>query len=300
MRLHCPGCMSALSVDDQSYKEKVLLQCPQCLFVFLARQEDNEPEQEDEQGEATLLASDFSPQSDAREFQWNVPGASITIIEGDLQGVHRKLKQAKMVIGRKGADLVIEDKSVSRKHCELENKDGVWWVRDLESTNGVYLNGKQVQETKLHHLDEIRIGKVRILFAETEALEERLPAKEEEDVTKVDEKSREPEHNLPKGRDFHLEFMSGSKKGRSIKFEKGKIIIGRGDEADLNLDDAGVSRKHAMIEIHSREQVYISDLASQNGIWLNGMRVRNTKLIHGDLIRMGSTVLKFIVQDMSK
>ena len=307
MRVRCPGCMVMLQVDDESYQQKVLLQCPECLYVFMAKAEDQEQESSDSGVEpaedATLLTSDFSPEGDAREFQWNVPGASITVIEGDNQGIHLKLREERLVIGRKGADLVAEDRAVSRLHCELYQKEGRWWVRDLNSTNGTLVNGKKTDEALLHHLDEIRAGRTRILFAETEAPEERsLEDREDEDsvldLTKVDSESKEPDLPLPRGRELILEYMTGPKKARSLKLEKGRVIIGRGEEADIELDDQGVSRKQTMIEAYSRDQIYISDLASQNGTWLNGIRIRTTRLLHGDLIRVGNTVLKFVVQDV--
>lgn len=304
MQLKCPGCLVLLHVEDETYKEKVLLQCPECLYVFLAKPgEEAEPGGETA-GEATLLTSDFPSQGDARDFRWNVHGASITVIEGDRQGIHHKLREEKLIIGRKGADLAIEDKAVSRNHCELFQRAETWWVRDLGSTNGTFVNNRQMDETRLSHLDEIRVGKTRILFAETEAPEERSLADREIeepetlDRTRGDSGSREPELPLPLNRELFLEFMAGPKKGRSFKFAKGRVILGRGEEADLKLDDQNASRKHAMIEAYSREQIYISDLASQNGTWLNGMQIRTTKLFHGDLIRVGNTVLKFVIQDV--
>ena len=113
----------------------------------------------------------------------------------------------------------------------------------------------------------------------------------------MDEYNREKVAELPADRKFFLEFMGGDRKGRSIEFDKGRMILGRGEEADVRIDDEQVSRKHASIEVYSREQIYIADLASQNGTWLNGMKIRNTRLMHGDLVRVGNTVLKFIIQD---
>jgi len=302
VKTKCPGCLSVLSVDEDSYRDKVLLQCPQCLYVYLAGGAPEEAGDEPAE-EATLLTSDFTPRSDAREFQWNVPGASITIIEGDSQGVHVKLTGEPLLIGRKGG-LEIEDKAVSREHCRIEPEDGGWRVVDLGSTNGTFVNNERVEYRKLAHLDEIKVGNTRVLFAEASAPGERSLTDRENtdpsglDITKVDSASKTPELELPEGREFHLEFMNGPRQARSVKLTKGRVVIGRGEEADVSLDDQEVSRKHAMIEIHSRDQVYISDLASQNGVWLNGMRVRTTRLIHGDLLRLGSTVLKFTVQDM--
>jgi pSer/pThr/pTyr-binding forkhead associated (FHA) protein len=300
MIVRCPGCRASLNVDDEAYQEKVLLQCPDCLFVFLARPVEEIEEDAEEPGEATLLTSDVVPASDAREFQWNVPGASLTIIEGDSQGIHKKLKAEKLVIGRKGADLALQDQAVSRRHCEIEKRGEAWFVKDLDSKNGTLVNGRKVKDQRLHHLDEIKVGNARLLFAESEARAERAPEEVEAslDITRADDKSRERELKLPRGREFFLEYMTGPKKGRSIKFTKARVIIGRGEEADVDLDDQGVSRKHAVIEVHSREQAYISDLASQNGTWLNGMRIKMTRLIHGDKLRLGNTVLKFIAQDL--
>jgi len=304
MRVQCPGCKAVLNVDEESYQEKVLLQCPECLYVFLSETGEGlsvTDEGPEAPGDATLLTSDFPPGPDSREFQWNVPGASITVIEGDNQGIHRKLKDDRLVVGRKGADLAIDDKAISRNHCELIKRESGWWIKDIESTNGTFVNNKKIEEARLHHLDEIRVGKTILLFAETEAPEERAPVEEDEDsldVTRVDEKAREKERPLPKGSEFYLEYMTGTKKSRSEKLDKSVVILGRGEEADLQIDDPGVSRKHGAIEILSRDQIYISDLASQNGIWLNGMRIRNTRLIHGDLLRLGGAVLKFIVQDV--
>ncbi len=306
MRLQCPGCLSILDLDHEAEKKKVLLKCPQCLYVFLARPETEpgkeEPEEGEVKGEATVLFSEAPPKSDAREFQWNRPGASITIIEGDDQGIHKKLSEGPITIGRRGG-LAIDDKSMSREHCIIEKRDDGWWVKDLDSLNGTWVNQEKVEEEKLAHLDEIKVGRTRILFAEAGgpselSLENREDEQSSEiDQTKVDRASREPEIPLPEGREFYFEFMTGPKKARFVKLEKAREIVGRGEEADIRLDDHGVSRKHVMIETHSREHVYISDLASQNGTWLNGMRIRTTRLIHGDLVRMGGSVLKFIVHD---
>lgn len=305
MKVSCPGCMAVLQVDDESYQEKVLLQCPECLYVFMAKagEDSGGPDPGAEPVEdATLLTSDFAPPGDAREFQWNVPGASITVVEGDNQGIHMKLGEDRLVIGRKGADLDVEDKAVSRRHCELFRKDDDWWIRDLDSTNGTLVNDKKVDEAGLHHLDEIRVGMTRLLFAEAEAPQERLAQRDDEDsvldLTKVDDASKEPDLALPIRRKLILEYMAGPKKAKSIILEKGRVILGRSDDADIEIDDRDVSRKHTMIEAYSRDQIYINDLASRNGTWLNGIRIRTTRLLHGDLIRMGNTVLKFVVQDV--
>lgn len=63
------------------------------------------------------------------------------------------------VIGRRHTcDLCIPLTSVSRKHCQLNYDDGVLKIRDLDSRNGTYLNGKRINEAVIQAGDPIKIG----------------------------------------------------------------------------------------------------------------------------------------------
>jgi hypothetical protein len=69
------------------------------------------------------------------------------------------------VIGRSSrCDFVVEDPNVSRRHAELQRRGSDWYVVDLESTNGVAVNGKQVRSTRLAPGDEIALGTARLSF----------------------------------------------------------------------------------------------------------------------------------------
>jgi membrane-bound lytic murein transglycosylase D len=48
---------------------------------------------------------------------------------------------------------------VSRVHAEAAPHDGVWWVRDLDSTNGLFLNGERIQQSQLEDGDRLQLGK---------------------------------------------------------------------------------------------------------------------------------------------
>ncbi len=57
------------------------------------------------------------------------------------------LSKARLVIGRhRDCDIMIPCATVSGRHCELELRDGVWWVRDLGSKNGTAVNGTKCEE----------------------------------------------------------------------------------------------------------------------------------------------------------
>jgi pSer/pThr/pTyr-binding forkhead associated (FHA) protein len=65
-------------------------------------------------------------------------------------------------------------------------------------------------------------------------------------------------------------------------------VLGRGVDADVVVDDAGVSRKHAEIHTDGR-QVWVVDLGSTNGTFVDGERVQTGELRDGSRITLGRT-----------
>jgi adenylate cyclase len=67
-----------------------------------------------------------------------------------------------LVLGRReSCDIPLRFPNVSGLHCELSFRDGYWYIRDLNSTNGIKVNGIRVQLKLLHPNDEITIAKRR-------------------------------------------------------------------------------------------------------------------------------------------
>lgn len=75
------------------------------------------------------------------------------------------IDRPRAVVGRsRRCDFVVEDPNVSRKHCELQLRGADWYVVDLDSTNGVAVNGKPVGSARLSPGDEIMLGTSRFRF----------------------------------------------------------------------------------------------------------------------------------------
>jgi FHA domain-containing protein/uncharacterized protein DUF1707 len=68
-----------------------------------------------------------------------------------------------VTVGRSGlCDVVVGEGTVSRFHAELRHGDGAWTVRDLDSTNGTWLNGMRVREAPVSGGDVLRLGGLRL------------------------------------------------------------------------------------------------------------------------------------------
>ncbi len=82
------------------------------------------------------------------------------------------LGRSKAVIGREPpSDFVLPVTAVSRVHAELSREGGRFWLRDLESRNGVLVNGRKIQRVELEDCDEVRIGDAIFKFVASAAEE---------------------------------------------------------------------------------------------------------------------------------
>ena len=68
------------------------------------------------------------------------------------------VERPRIIIGRLGADLAVDDPEVSRWHCSLEIKSDEVRLRDLDSRNGVFVGEQRVTDVELQHDSEFRIG----------------------------------------------------------------------------------------------------------------------------------------------
>jgi pSer/pThr/pTyr-binding forkhead associated (FHA) protein len=95
--------------------------------------------------------------------------ATLVVLEGADSAVSRGHAFGLLpttVIGRDaGSDVVVGDPFVSAQHAELRFRRGQWWLRDLGSSNGTFLNGEPVQAVVVvRHGDVLQCGRVRFRF----------------------------------------------------------------------------------------------------------------------------------------
>jgi len=89
-----------------------------------------------------------------------------------------------------------------------------------------------------------------------------------------------------------IRFKTGKQKGKVVPLKGNRLLIGRDNACQVQILDQGVSREHA--EIYSLgEMVFIRDMESRNGSFVNDEKITEELLREGDLIRVGNTQLLF-------
>lgn len=275
-------------------------------------------------GEGTILSAFEGPETTPGESEEIL--CTLSIVEGPKTGLSIPVTWDNVLIGRESARIRLEDPEISRRHAEIaligRNGTARFAIEDLGSTNGTFVNDQKITEkVQLTNCDEIRIGQTCMVFfigkpvvlsprpaLDASALGQLgsspevarvAPAAASDAGADVGEMTRTVglgnpllPQRLPKMFSATIEVLEGPDAGKLTEVSKGAFIIGR-DQADVQLSDPQVSRKHALVEILARDQVFVKDLASKNGTIVNGILVKVARLFPGDTIQVGTTRLTF-------
>ncbi|HEX7609993.1 MAG TPA: FHA domain-containing protein, partial [Solirubrobacteraceae bacterium] len=87
--------------------------------------------------------------------------------------------------------------------------------------------------------------------------------------------------------------VQGPERTLLIPLEGSPIHIGRGLSADLHIDESSVSRRHAIL-VPRPSGARVLDDRSSNGTFVNGERVPQAELHHGDVIMVGRVMLRYL------
>ena len=95
-----------------------------------------------------------------------------------------------------------------------------------------------------------------------------------------------------RGSPTHVLVVEGANAGERAELDQGPVLIGRGSDAAIRLDDDYVSTRHARIA-SSGDQWYVEDLGSTNGTYVGTARITQATAIQlGTQIRIGKTILE--------
>lgn len=204
-----------------------------------------------------------------------------------LQFVDRRqpafwLVDPRLTIGRdKTNNLVINDEGISVFHAELQQEEGKLFLRDTGSVNGTFLNGEAVTKRT-----EVKVGDtIRLHLVELQVI----------DPTKAPPEPVTPpiKREMPKAAPlWQVKAMTGVISGRMFPIE-GTNVIGRDPHCDIVVGGAHVSRRHAEFSIRSGA-LWVKDLGSSNGSFVNGKRYEEVALQNGDEVKFDAMIFKVV------
>lgn len=96
-------------------------------------------------------------------------GLELAVVEGPDEGQTVQVTGSVVLGTHAGADLVLSDRAVSRRHVQLTPSGDGLWLKDLESTNGTFLRGTKVREALLEAGTTFELGRTKIEIRSTTA-----------------------------------------------------------------------------------------------------------------------------------
>ena len=183
-------------------------------------------------------------------------------------------------------NIVVARPGIAPHHVSLalSERSIVLSVRDAQAR--VHVNARPVREKALLRLgDTVSLDTIqlRLMPDRDESIRTKVPATAAPTPpppTAGDELNATRARQAPPK--VVLRGVSGSYFGKIVPV-RGRLVIGRGSDCDLVLDEPEMSRRHAVIE-NSGDGIYLRDLGSANGTFVNGVQVRDAVLHPDDQI----------------
>ncbi len=214
-----------------------------------------------------------------------------------------------ITIGRQeGNTIRLTERNVSRRHARLlrmgAGDDITVIVEDLDSYNGIKLNGERVtQKCTMRPGDLIQIGDYALALQsdrpstraeqpEPEAATIVARAEAGDDQPTALHRIEETDQLAPEAQ-ARLVVVSSNLAGQTYGLDRREIIIGRTDENDVVINHRSISRNHAKV-IFRDTSFTIIDLASSNGVKVNGEDFGTVSLVSGDIVELGHVKLRFV------
>ncbi len=218
---------------------------------------------------------------------------TLTLPDGQVQDF--ALSSGAVTLGRSEVnDIVIPDPKASRVHARLEFGPDGYTVIDLDSGNGIRVNGRRVRRAALAVGETLEVGACTLRVEADET-----PAVLEPDVTIMESlpdldatlAGAALPMNLTDTRSPRLAVHTSTDTWE-VSLGGDAITIGRASTSDIVLEDQKASRNHAVIERRGSAFV-VRDLGSRNGTWLGEKRVDVETLGPGDTVRVGDAQIVY-------
>ncbi|HWO14437.1 MAG TPA: FHA domain-containing protein [Polyangiaceae bacterium] len=206
----------------------------------------------------------------------------LCVVDDESNRTVVKLVRGDYSVGRaEDSTIRLTERNISRAHARIyRNGDDEWHIEDQGSYTGSFVNGERVtSQRSLKHGDTIQLGDYRL-----ELMDEDQQAVEAKALDQAVGAAQLPDR---------LVVVQGPNVGTVYPLLEHKLLIGRGEECQIALDDASVSRVHVEV-LRTEHGLMILDQGSSNGLRINGADLPSAMLRSGDVVELGDVRLKFV------
>ncbi|MDF1664400.1 MAG: FHA domain-containing protein [Planctomycetota bacterium] len=206
-------------------------------------------------------------------------------------------------VGRnEDCDVPIDNLGISRYHAEIIHKDGFYLLRDLQSNNGTFVNGRRITTHALNDGDEVSIGKFSLVFTgnSIDLSEHEKPDDKDEDddfggmTMQMDQQALAQLQREKASRIRGYLVVERNGKKENLFLEKACFIFGKFEDADINVTGWFTPRKLAVI-LRDESGFRLMNVSHKGkDTWVNGKQVDDVRLADNDEIVIKDIKMRFM------
>lgn len=220
-------------------------------------------------------------------------------------------KQASIIVGRDdGADVRIDNPSVSRRHAEIRLGDDGWVVEDLGSSNGTFVKGVKIESPQSIGLgDEIGFGKFSIVFgkalgegevpvATPSPMADSAPVPPQPTMGAAEGTMHINPHEVKallkdaeRKKRAHFIWESGGQRGTHYLSDQPSLLVGTDDLCDLRVPKGP---KHHLLMMTLEGGFEVRYLAIFGSMTVRGRTMKRARLKNGDVVEAGGLKITFM------
>lgn len=225
-----------------------------------------------------------------------------------------ELKKESISVGRKADnDIVIDNPAISGHHCRIALEGGTYYVEDLESTNGTYVNQKRVKKSGLHDNDVVGLAKHALVFIEDKPEAPAAPPPTESkpavDATMVLSPAKQAELVAAAAASAKqdgpakiglMRILKGVVGANEYELKGMSTYIGKSDRVQIPIKDAGFFSRAPEVaaSVHRKPEGYVLMAVEAGFPVVNGAQVNGSVVLKdGDLIDCGGTTMQFVMKE---
>lgn len=220
------------------------------------------------------------------------------------------MEKGSISIGRKpDNDIVIDNPAISGHHCKLTMEGGGYYVEDLESTNGTFVNEKRIKKSGLHHNDVVGVAKHAVVFLNEAELAVESAPQPSPDATMVLTPQKQAEliaassaaaKPVVAEKSAWLRVIKGVVDVSQHELKGMSTYIGKSDRVQVQIKGSGLfgSAPEVAASVHRKPEGYLLVAVTEGYPVVNGAKVAGSIVLkEGDLIECGSTTMMFELRE---